>query len=71
MGIFINTDLAAGEPAALANGNGGEEQRESPSDDAPLNRAALGNYIKSLGVLCSALPCSCAPAAHLFNCAFE
>lgn len=68
MGIFINTDLAAGEPAALANGNGGEEQRVSPSDDAPLNRAALGNYIKSLGVLLSAL--LLCPAAHLFNCIF-
>ena len=46
VGIFINTDLSAGGPE-LANG-GGADQRASPNDEAP-NRAALGNYIKSLG----------------------
>ena len=42
VGIFINTDLSAGGP--------GGDMRSSPNDEAP-NRAALGNYIKSLGAL--------------------
>lgn len=50
VGIFINTDLSAGGPG-LANG-GGADQRASPNDEAS-NRAALGNYIKSLGARCS------------------